>query len=609
MRIDIDKRPPVRCEQETKSAYTQGGQHLMAKKLKHALVILLLASMAMYLFACSNGNNNKSNATGSPPPSSSDDGDDGKEPITLSFWSAAMGSSPPRGIQDDPVAKQIEKELGIKIDMETKPTDEKLAALLATNDLKDIMVVNKKYTEQMKDLVLDMGPLIEQYGPDIKKNVPAEVLDSFKKTYGDGQLKFLGVNIKVAAAQPEPLWGGVYLRWDYYKELGYPAINNSDDYLNVVAEMIKKHPTNEDGKKYYGFSIWLDWGQGYQTLNFGVANQGATYTYGGPANVLQTDVDTFETTNMYLNENSGFWHDVRFWNRANQMGLLDPDSFTQKFDQAALKYNSGQVLASVIGGMIGGSNKHLQSKEIYDKGWFGPLPMPSRQYHNFNFKFGNSNVLAISKDAKDPKRAMELINWLHSVHGAMTVTNGIEGVDWVQENGKYKYTDVYNTNIKDPDAVLKYGYRKYLNNLGLDMNALIPGTQDPVNIALSREVQIAELEKPENAVAKEAVQYYGVELPADVMPPGQQYVDSSVYELSGFMPTAEPDDIKQISDKINNYLGQAVPKIILAKDDATFATEKQKMMDELVSLGVEKVYAFWEAAHVKAVEEFRALSK
>ncbi|MFC3799516.1 extracellular solute-binding protein [Cohnella sp. GCM10012308] len=535
--------------------------------------------------------------------------DDGKAPVTISFWSAVMGSNPPRGIQDDPVAKQIERELGIRIDMETRPTDEKLAAILSTDDLKDIMVVNKKYIGQMKDLVLDMEPLLEKYGPDIRKNVPAEVLGTFKSIYGDGELKFLGVNIKGEAAQPEPLWNGVYLRWDYYEQLGYPEIKDSDDYLAVVAAMKALHPTNEDGKPYYGFTTWFDWGQGYNTMNFGVANQGGTYLYGGPANVVQTDVDTYETLNMYLDEDSGFWHDVRFWNRAYQMGLLDPESFTQKYDQAARKYNTGQVLASINGGMFEGSNKYLQSKQVLDKGWFGPLPMPSRQYHTFNYKFGNSNVIAIAKDAKHPERAMALINWLYSVHGAMTVANGVEGVDWVMENGAYRYTQAYENNMKDPDAALKYGYRKFLNNLGLDMNARIPGTGDPIQIALNRAVQIDELAKPENTIAKRAVSYYGVELPADILPQGVQYTNSPVYELIGFMPTIEPDEIKGMSEKINTYLNQAVPKLILARDDASFAEGKRKMMNELIGLGEKQVYDFWNEAHQAAIAKLRALEK
>ncbi|MFD0716258.1 hypothetical protein [Paenibacillus sp. GCM10027626] len=579
----------------------------MKMRLKRTMAIVLMAGIAVGLAACSDGTkpSEQTPVSGTKEGTSTEPAD--KKPVTLTFWSATMGYNVPGGIQDDPVAKQIEKELGIKIDMETKPSDEKLAALLATNDLKDIMVVEKKFAPQMKDLVLDLEPLIEQYGPDIKENMPPEVLEADKKL-ADGEQKFISGLIMEEAASPEPLWAGVYLRWDYYKELGYPAINTPDDYLQVVADMLKKHPVNEDGKKYYGFSTWLDWGYSNITHIWGPFRQGGTNLYGGSANVMQMDVKSFETTNIYTNENSGFWEDVAFWNKANRMGLLDPDSFTQKYDQATQKYNTGQVLATYTGWMIWGGNTYLQqSKDIYDQGWFGPLPMPSKGYNYFNKKYGQNNqVFAISKNAKHPERAMELINWLYSVHGSMTVANGVEGVDWVNEDGRYKYTEAHEKNKLDPEAVNKYGYYKYLNNLGLSKDALIPGTQVPIDISKGREYMKAQMEKPENAIVKEVLNHYGAELPEDILPPGQTYTHSEAFELAGFIPASEPDEIKLIADKLNNYLNQAVPKIILSEDDASFAAEKAKMIQEIKNLGEEKVFAFWDAAVAKGIADWKA---
>jgi len=579
----------------------------MKKSLKKGASSLLALSLVFGLAACSGGQEEAPKPVNEVKGDNNGSGNENiKEPVTLTFWSAIMGQNSPSGIQDDPVAKQIEKELGIKIDMETKPSDEKLAALLATDDLKDIMVIEKKFVPQMKDMVLDLEPLIEKYGPDIKKNVPEEVLKADRKL-ADGTQKFISGLIMEEAATPEPLWAGVSLRWDYYKELGYPAINTTDDYLNVVAEMLKKHPVNEDGKKYYGFSTWYDWGYNYNTHIWGPYRQGGTNQYGGSANVMQMDVNTFETTNIYTAEGSGFWEDVEFWYKANRMGLLDPDSFTQKYDQATQKYNSGQVLASYIAWMPGGGNAYLQSKGIHDKGWFGPVPMPSKGYNYFNKKYGQNNqVFAISKKAKHPERAMELINWLYSVNGAMTVANGIEGIDWVKEDGKYKYTETHEKNKLDPDAINKYGYNKFLNNLGLNKAGMIPGTKDPIDISLGREYLKAEIQKPEYALTREVLDYYKAELPSDILPPGQSYNHSDAFDLAGFIPASEPDDIKLIADKLNNYLNQAIPKIILTKDDAAFAAEKAKMIQELKDMGEEKVFAWWDEAVKNGVAEWKA---
>jgi hypothetical protein len=55
--------------------------------------------------------------------------------------------------------------------------------------------------------------------------------------------------------------GGIYnargylLRWDYYKEIGAPAINNDDDYIAAIKAMQAKHPLSRSGKKTYDIGV------------------------------------------------------------------------------------------------------------------------------------------------------------------------------------------------------------------------------------------------------------------------------------------------------------------------------------------------------------------
>ncbi|MBP1990931.1 extracellular solute-binding protein [Paenibacillus eucommiae] len=579
----------------------------MRKKAKFTVVILLLLSMLVYISACSSTKEKGNNVTGSPSSSESASSTPAKEPVTLTFWSASMANNVPSGIQEDPIAKQIEKELNIKIDMETHPSKEKLAARLASGDMMDIMVISGlgELPDQASSFALDMEPLLEKFGPDIKKNIPAETLAYNKNILGRGQLKYISTKVSEVSALPDSIYGGVYLRWDYYKELGYPEIKTYDDYLNVVAEMLKKHPTNEDGKKYYGFSPWFEWGPRIITDTMTVRHEG--YETAGATQVLEIERNTFATRNAFLDENSSFWNGVEFWNKANQKGLLDPDSFTQKYDQALQKYSTNQVLASEISWMIDGANTYLRGKGIYDKGFFGPIPITgSKSYYYNNFKYGNSNVFMINKNSKHPEEAMKLINWLYSVHGAMTVLNGIEGTDWTNIDGKYAYTATHDTNILDPDHINKYGYGKFENNLGLLNSGVIPGTKDPLNIALSRDLLIESLKLPENKLMKEVVDYYKVEVPYDVLPAGVTYGTNPLSDLTPFLPSADPDEIVRLNAKIDNYQKQEVPKLILAKNDAEFKAEKAKAIEEFKKLGVEKVYEYTVDNYTKAIAALKA---
>jgi len=520
-----------------------------------------------------------------------------KEPITLTFWGATTTQNFQSGIQDDPIAKVIQKELGITMDMEMHPTDEKFTALLASNSLSDIMVVKNKYCAQMIQggLVKDMTGLIEAKGPDIAANLPGDSIKYAKNILSgnSGKLYFLPQNAYSVenASMPESIWGGAYTRWDYYKEMGYPKLSSTDDYLKLVSDMLKAHPANEEGKKFFGFSLWFDWGPYIQTDTMTVRAIGRE-TLGGTSLPVELDRLTLDTYNRYLEPTSGFWNGVNFWYKANQMGLLDPDSFTQKYDQAAAKYGSNQVLATMINWLQ--PNAYLTEKGTPEKGFFGPLPIKDAKYYYYNgWVTGNGQAFCIAESCKTPERAMELLNWLTSVHGVMTVANGIESVDWTKEGDVYKYTAAFEANAKDPEAASKFGYGKFINNLVLASGSNIPGTKTPMMINLSTAVQKLALDKPENVIAKEAVGYYKVELPWQILPEGQQYEKSYHTALGALMPVDMPDDMKLIDQKLDNYLKSAVIKIIAAKNDADYKAQQEKIMTDLKGLNEETLYKYW----------------
>lgn len=577
----------------------------MKRRMGKWSTVILIAALALNTACANNNREQKNNNAGEQAPTNQGEKvaqENPREKVGLSFWAAELWASSPPGRQEDPIMKHIEEKFNIELDMETQPSDEKLAAILATNDLKDIMVIPKKNFDQMKSLVIDMEPLLEKYGQDIKKNISPETISYYKEMFGDGQLKFLGSEISTdGPVLPETIWAGPYVRWDYYKELGYPAIETPDDYIKVVADMKKLHPNNEDGKPYHGFSLWLDWGYGILADHWNVRRQGAE-VIGGLTNILQIDRESFEYFNKYTNENSGFWADLDFWNKANKAGLIDPDSWTQKYDQAVQKYNTGQVLATYINWVIGGSNSYLQSKQIYDKGWTAdnPIPMSGENYYYNTANKGQNFVYAISKDSKNPERAMELINYFYSVEGVLTIINGVEGQDWVNENGEYTYTDTYFENEKDAENALKFGYRKYANQSGLDITGFVPGTKNPLDFRNNQSYMEIQLEKPENALKKEITSYYNAEFPNKIPPKGQEYGKTRIAELSPLLPPSEPDEIKLISDRIVNYLNQEVIKLILADD---FAAHKAKIIKELEKMGIDKVYTFWDGEMQKALSE------
>ena len=94
-----------------------------------------------------------------------------KPPVTIIVL-ARTGSLFLSGVQDDNIAKYIEKKLNIKMDVDFQGSAQKLAAMLASGTLPDLAYVegSNNFEPMIKGgAVIDMTPLIETNGPDLQK--------------------------------------------------------------------------------------------------------------------------------------------------------------------------------------------------------------------------------------------------------------------------------------------------------------------------------------------------------------------------------------------------------------------------------------------------------
>jgi putative aldouronate transport system substrate-binding protein len=249
-----------------------------------------------------------------------------KEPMTLTVFGGETQKTFLKGVQTDPVAQDVANKLGITIDLVGQSTDPEVAKIMvASGDLPDVVQLN---IDLMKTLiengqVIPLDDLLLSNGQDIMANAALAV--NYAKS-------FISNDTGATYAIPSSVdpSGTVlnlvapYIRWDYYAELGYPEVNSYDQLLDVVAQILEKHPTNEDGQQNYGFSMWFDW----DTFAFGMLP-------GYQSGIQQIDPglgwDMFnrKVVDWVGDDNSFMWQGVDFWNKANRMGLLDPDALTQ----------------------------------------------------------------------------------------------------------------------------------------------------------------------------------------------------------------------------------------------------------------------------------------
>ena len=184
--------------------------------------ILLTCILTLSCLAAGCGNSSQSagqSSDGENPASSvarvSDEKNGSGEIITLTFFDKNTGDT-----FDNPVAQAITEKTGIKIEVQ-QPTgnpEEKLNLMLASGDLPDIVLMDRRSDIVNKYIaagaLVPLNDLIDQYGPDIRE-MYGDILN--KSRYEDGKNYYLN---NWYGLDPDPD-RAICIRMDVLKELGY----------------------------------------------------------------------------------------------------------------------------------------------------------------------------------------------------------------------------------------------------------------------------------------------------------------------------------------------------------------------------------------------------
>ncbi|MFD1466522.1 ABC transporter substrate-binding protein [Lapidilactobacillus mulanensis] len=238
----------------------------------------------------------------------------------------------------------------------------------------------------------------------------------------------------------EPTFGP-YLRWDYYKKVGYPKIATLEDLIPVLKEMQTEARKENPGKKIYALSLFKDWDgnmmnnakqptcfYGYDELGFVLAKaNGSSYQ------------DITQSNGEYVRA-------LKFFNKADQEGLVDPESSTQNYDTMYAKYQAGDALFSFwpwLGQAAYNTTAHKEAGQ-------GFMIAPIKDMKIFSYGSttnGTQTFIALGSKAKNKQRLVKFINWLYSPEGVSASgaqtggTSGPKGLTWKIKDGKPVLTD------------------------------------------------------------------------------------------------------------------------------------------------------------------------
>lgn len=576
----------------------------MGKRVIKTTALVVAIMMLLTLFGCGSGTSStgtSSSASGTASSSAESTAPAAKEKVTLKIYGSALATELTPGVQSDPIAKYIEDKLGVVMDLNSADGPDyatKLAAFVASGDLPDLFFIPGTGEQTMvlnSNSAYDCTELVKTNGKDML-NIPIvnASIELSKKDIGNGKLFFLNLQNGGAGSPTFPTVVP-QIRWDLYKAMGYPKCDTWDELLNVLAEMQKKYPTTPDGKKTWGMSFFTDWG------DWGVLYGQMMLGYEPTGVGLALDLDDYSKLLPNLTDkNSTYWQMAKIYNKAKQMGILDPDSVTQKYDQYIAKAKSGQSLFIITGwdrdtAYVGKPEEGFMGVPIINNGKFvaaAENSLGGRKY-------------AISATSKYPDRVMDLINFLCTPEGAKTITNGVKGQTWDTIDG----VDTYKPEIESVFLANKNEDVEWKKKTGIGQYRLFCGlagsykdeTGNYIDIKLGDAFQSKQAAL--NPKLQDFMKHYNYKTPGEPWYKVKNWSYEGAYNSGSVLP----DDLKAIQDKINDYKNSKVYKVILAKDDAEFSKLQDAFIKDLQDMGLESLTKWYVDEWAKSYPKIKAL--
>ena len=348
---------------------------------------------------------------------------------------------------------------------------------MTSGNLGDIVVWgadNDKYPLAVKNNFLfgwEDDNVLDEYGPYIKKNMPDALKKNkeLTKTITNGasdKLYGFGANVALNSKDHESFFYTWDTRWDLYKKLGYPKVKNLQDYHKMLKNMQKLCPSDDSGNKVYAVSLWPDWDDAMVMY----VKAMATAYYGYDELALGLYDPTNGKYHDALEENGPYLEMLKWFNDLYQDGLIDPDSMTQTYDEMIAKVQNGGTLFSIFNysGSLGYNTKEHTSagKLMYCMKPEDASPI----VYGMNTQ-GGDRIWSIGAKTEYPEKCMEIINYLSTPEGRMTMEYGPKGYTWDYDDQKHAYlTDVGMKCQNDKNTTMGGGYKGSYHDGELQIN-------------------------------------------------------------------------------------------------------------------------------------------
>lgn len=568
----------------------------MKKRIVSALLCAAMAATTV-LGGCGNDNAKSTSGTGDGKESGSNS--KYEEFITVDVFDSLANY---QGIQSGWFAQVVKDKFNMELNIIAPNVagggDTLFQTRSAAGNLGDLIICgtdNGKFKNMVTaGLLADMSDLIKD--KDVYKNYETAITNANEMTEAEG---IYGIPSEISVQAPTISTDGIeplvspYVRWDAYKAAGYPEMKNMDDFITVMQAMQEAVPESDSGKKTYAISLFKDWdgnmmacAKNYASY-FGYQEQGFT--------MMSADGSDIQDI---TDENGVYVQALEFLFKANQAGLVDPESTTQNYDTLQDKYKDGQVLTSCWSWQ-GASAYNTTEHKAEGKGFMPAFIEETAPYTAGCYSEGNAKtIIAIGSSAQDPERMADFIDWLYSpegmeISGQANGAAGPEGLTWEMKDGVAVLTEFGKSTESDPSVEVpaEWGGGSWEDGVSaLNFKTLSLVDIDPNNNEPYMKTMWSSVLAENTTALDEDWQAWAGGAKTTL-----EFLESknalSVAPGSSYTAPEETSDITTLRNQCKAVIVDNSWKMVFAKDQAEFDSLLKEMQDTVRGLGYEDVLA------------------
>lgn len=402
---------------------------------------------------------------------------------------------------------------------------------------------------------------------------------------------------------------GPYLRYDLYASIGYPAIKNLDDLVDVLAQMQSKHPVSESGNPTYAFSFFKDWDGNMMNC----AKQPACFYGYDEYGFLLAKADGSDYQDI-MADDSFYLKILKLYFDANQLGLVDPDSPNQNYNEMFDKYAAGDILYAPWP-WLGRSAYNTTANRTSGKGFmFVPIEDMQILLNGCNPYGDDTAIVAVGRNAKDPERLADFINWLYSPEGiyansaqAVTGTAGPEGLTWEMTDDGPVLTSLGEKALFGKDTVVpdSWGGGNWKDGISrINITTVSLTDMAPNGYSYCYALWPSYIEQDDTTLESAWKNHMQADSAMDYLLKTGKYL---VSPGSLYLAPSESNEITTIRNQCKRIIVENSWAMVFAKDEDTFYALQTKMQDTVKSLGYDQVLDYdLQLAHKKIESKLAA---